>query len=388
MSSNNFDYIISGMGCAGLSLAVQMSNAGLTRGKRILLVDRERKERNDRTWCFWETGPGPFEDIVFRRWDHAWFHSNRFSKLLDLAPYSYKMIRGIDFFSYCLQEVQKDPAFTILHADVQSVGTDEQGGFCVADGKHYRARCVFNSVLFHEPKVGGDEHYLLQHFKGWIIETDQPFFRISEATLMDFRPNQCHGTTFVYVMPFSPTEALVEYTLFTSALLEQKDYDKGLEEYLRNTLGLHAWDVKDEEFGIIPMTNHRFRRREGALLNIGTAGGRTKASSGYTFRFIQKDTAAIVASLVRSGEPFGAMHGYSRFDWYDSVLLNILANSILPGDEVFTDLFQFNEPDRILRFLDNETSLTSEFKILTSLPQWPFMKAGITEAVRAIKRTF
>lgn len=387
MSAHNFDYIITGMGCAGLSLAVHLSHAGLTKGKRILLVDRERKERNDRTWCYWETGAGPFEPIVFRRWDNAWFHSNRHSKLLDLSPYSYKMIRGIDFFSHCLKEVQRDPAFTVLHADVQSVGSEGQEGFCIADGVRYTARYVFNSVLFGEPKLEGDEHYLLQHFKGWIIDAGTSFFRTGEATLMDFRPSQCHGTTFVYVMPFSEREALVEYTLFTPQLLEQTDYDRGLEDYLRNILGLEKWQLKDEEFGIIPMTNHRFRRREGVVLNIGTAGGRTKASSGYTFRFIQKDTAAIVRSLSEAGEPFGALQGYSRFDWYDSVLLNILANGVIPGDEIFTDLFQYNEPHLILQFLDNETSLTSEFKILTSLPQWPFMKAGLAEAVRAIRRS-
>ncbi len=61
---SSYDYIITGMGCAGLSLAVHLLRKGCLDGKKLLLIDREKKERNDRTWCFWETSPGPFEDVV------------------------------------------------------------------------------------------------------------------------------------------------------------------------------------------------------------------------------------------------------------------------------------------------------------------------------------
>jgi lycopene beta-cyclase len=177
---------------------------------------------------------------------------------------------------------------------------------------------------------------------------------------------------------------LIEYTLFTPELLKEEDYKKGLTDYINQTMGLQRWEVKEEEFGIIPMTNHRFKRREGSILNIGTAGGRTKGSSGYTFRFIQKDTGNIVQSLAETGSPFAGAYGYSRFDWYDSVLLNILSHRTLNGDSIFSDLFKNNPAERILKFLDNETSLAEEWKIMSSLPQLPFMKAGLEEAFRKI----
>jgi lycopene beta-cyclase len=185
-------------------------------------------------------------------------------------------------------------------------------------------------------------------------------------------------------MPFTPYEALIEYTLFTADLLDDGDYNQGLTDYITRIMGLENWKVRDEESGVIPMTNHRFKRRNGSVLNIGTAGGRTKGSSGYTFRFIQKDTENIVRSLAKTGSPFAGGYGYSRFDWYDSVLLNILTHRTLKGDSIFTDLFKKNAPERILKFLDNETSLTEELNILTSLPQIPFMKAGIEETARKI----
>ncbi len=374
------------MGCAGLSLAVQLKKSGLSKGKRILLADREHKQQNDRTWCFWETAPGPFEHLVFRRWQHAWFHSSTHSSLLHLAPYFYKMIRGIDFFQYCLSEIANSPEFEILHGEVQSIDTDEDGATLVIGDKKVRGRYLFNSILFNKPGIRDNEFYLLQHFKGWVIRTPEPSFKENEATLMDFRPDQHNGTTFVYVMPFSPTEALVEYTLFTASLLNDNEYDSALKKYINDVMGIPQYEIIDREFGIIPMTNYRFQRRQGNILNIGTAGGRTKASSGYTFRFIQKDTADIIESLKVNGDPFSPVNQPSRFNWYDSVLLNILSHNALGGDEIFTHLFRKNDPDKILKFLDNETSVSEELRILSTLPQWPFMKAGLSEGLKNLRR--
>jgi lycopene beta-cyclase len=386
MPHRQYDLIIAGMGCAGLSLAVRLSREGLTRGKRILLVDRERKDANNRTWCYWETEAGPFDDIVFRKWDHAWFHSTGFSSRLELAPYTYKMIRGIDFYNHCMEVIRSDESFEVRHEEVEAVTTRNGEGVCRTRDNVYTAPVVFNSILFTKPPLRNGEFYLLQHFKGWVIRTAKPFFDPSTATLMDFRPDQGHGTTFVYVMPFSETEALVEYTLFTESLLADQDYDKGLTQYLQQQLGLKQWDVVEQEFGIIPMTNYHFPRRQDAVINIGTAGGMTKASSGFTFRFIQKDTEQIVRAMKKSGSPDVTVCGQGRrFRWYDSVLLHILSNRVLPGDSIFANLFRNNEPHHILRFLDNETSVPEELRIMWSLPQWPFMKAGIREGLLSIR---
>src|SRR6185295_19576215 len=108
---------------------------------------------------------------------------------------------------------------------------------------------------------------------------------------------QHHGTTFVYVMPFSTTQALVEYTLFTDRLLEQAEYDEGLKEYISRFLNVQHYDIAGEEFGVIPMTNYVYPASNGCIINIGTAGGQTKASSGYTFRFIQKQAEQITEAL-------------------------------------------------------------------------------------------
>lgn len=378
--SAQYDYIIAGTGCAGLSLAVHMIHSGKFTGKRILLVDKDLKQKNDRTWCFWENDPGLFESIVYKRWRHTWFHANNFSRLLDLSPYEYKLVRGIDFYNYCFDLLARHPNFEIRTGNIRAIKNEERQSWIELDDETIRGDYIFNSILFEKPVLGKDDYYLLQHFKGWIIETDKPVFDPNAATLMDFRVSQQQGTTFVYVMPFSETKALVEYTLFTEKLLESSQYDEGLKGYVANFLKIPSYNITEEEYGVIPMTNYKFPQANGTIINIGTAGGQTKASSGYTFRFIQKHSARLVENLIKRGNPFIAFPGGpKRFKFYDSTLLHILQHKKLPGDKIFTRLFQKNKPQPVLRFLDNESSLTDELKIISSLPTLPFLKAALKQ---------
>ncbi|MBC7874588.1 MAG: lycopene cyclase [Ferruginibacter sp.] len=379
-TQEKYDYIIAGAGCAGLSLAVHMIHSGKFSDKKILIIDKESKQKNDRTWCFWETGAGLFDPIVYKKWNTAWFHGKEFSRLLELAPYQYKLVRGIDFYEYCFALVRQHPNFEITTGDIQEIKTGAGQAWIQTGAGKLFASYIFNSILFEKPELKKGEYYLLQHFKGWIIETAIPVFNTQEATLMDFRVSQQRGTTFVYVMPFTATSALVEYTLFTGELLEPARYDEGLRNYIDEFIHPGAYQVVEEEFGVIPMTNHKFPRGAGQIVNIGTAGGQTKPSSGYTFRFIQKHSARIVENLIKKGDPYITLTGGTgRFRFYDSTLLHILQYNKLPGDKIFTGLFKKNKPRQVLRFLDNESSLSDELKIISSLPTWPFLKAALKQ---------
>lgn len=379
-SPTQYDYIIAGTGCAGLSLAVHLIQSGKFSDKRILLVDREEKQKNDRTWCFWETDPGLFDSIVYKKWEKAWFYGQDLSRKLELTPYEYKLIRGIDFYKYCFNLIRQQPNFEIRSGDIQAIKSEAGQSWIQFLGDKIFADYIFNSILFEKPVLKKKEHLLLQHFKGWVIETEKPAFNPGEATLMDFRVSQRHKTTFVYVMPFSETCALVEYTLFTEKLLEPLEYDDELKKYISRVLKIDSYKILEEEFGIIPMTNHQFPITDGNIINIGTAGGQTKSSSGYTFRFIQKHSASLVESLVKTGAPFiKRPPGSKRFKFYDSTLLHILRHNKLPGDKIFTQLFRKNKPQQVLRFLDNESSLRDELKIISTLPTWPFLKAALKQ---------
>ena len=345
-------------------------------GKKILLVDREEKIINDRTWCFWETEPGLFEELVYHRWKEVWVHGKEKSEKLSLAPYNYKLIRGIDYYEYCFSTLSKQENVEIRYGNINSIQTWENEASIQLDGETISADYVFNSIQFEKPVLKEDDIFMLQHFKGWVVQTKDPVFDPSTATLMDFRVSQQHGTVFVYVMPFSTTHALVEYTVFSQELLNDEQYIHGLNNYLEETLAINHYRVLSEEFGIIPMTNHRYPVSKGRVIHIGTAGGQTRPSTGYTFRSIQKHSAQIVQRLIEGKFPV-VRERASRTRFYDITLLSILSEQKLPGDEIFTRLFFRNPAAKVLKFLDNETSLPEEMLLLSTLQTWPFLKAGV-----------
>ncbi len=384
-SGDHFDYIIAGAGAAGLSLLVRMIKAGVTARKKVLLVDKAPKKTNDRTWCFWEKEAGLFEPVVFYSWQHMAFRSRRFSKDFSMSPYRYKMIRGIDFYRYCFEMISNEPNVTVRFGNVSDMyGNNDVAGLLLDDQK-VTADMIYNSIIFSPDYLLTDQHHLLQHFKGWNIETAEPVFDPGRATLMDFRVPQPKGAAFVYVMPFSTHTALVEYTLFSKKLLAQPDYDNGLKSYIREHITAVRYHVKAEEFGVIPMTRHRFTAPHQRILPIGTAGGQTKGSSGYTFQFIQRATEALVQGMVADNK-ITHKDTPAKYRFYDNVLLNVLASRKRAGDEIFTQMFEKNSPENILRFLDNDSSLMQELRIIRSLPTWPFLRAAFEELSAPTRR--
>lgn len=378
----DFDYIITGAGAAGLSLAYHLNQAGLS-DKRILLLDRAPKTEDDRTWCFWEQGDNAFEPIVFHRWDRVAFHGERFSKILDLAPYRYKMIRGLDFYGFMRDWLRAQPNISQVFADVTRVESADDRATVHATGKLYRGNWAFNSIQFEPPSSQPNHHHLLQHFLGWVIQTPQRAFDPAVATLMDFRIDQADDTRFVYVLPFDAHTALVEFTVFSAELLPRAEYRRQLEHYIEQHLGIGEYEEQHEEFGVIPMTDAPFPSQLGQrVFNIGTAGGCTKPSTGYTFQRIQRQSRQIAQALRTTGQPtVGMSLPQQRYQLFDSVLLNVLDEGRDQGKRVFTDLFSRNPPQRVFKFLDEDTTLAEDLQIMSSV-NIPAFLAATADALR------
>lgn len=378
--SYKYDYIFTGAGCAALSLVMRMIKSGKFQDKRILLIDKESKTKNDRTWCFWEKQDGFFEEIVYKKWDTISFFSDDYSADMNITPYLYKMIRGIDLYRYCFDIIEQQKNIDILYGEVTQAVIHKEGITIHIDGRmeHFNYATMFNSILPGKINLP-DIISLLQHFKGWIIETPSPVFNPAKATFMDFRVSQERGTTFAYVLPFSATKALVEYTLFTRDLLKDEEYEAELKTYLNEYLKITGYTITEKEFGVIPMTTRKFDFINNGIYQLGTAGGQTKASSGYTFQFIQKQAEQICNMLV-AGKSLSEMKQSSqRFKFYDRVLLDVLDKKRVTGMKVFTMMFKKNNPQSVLRFLDNESTPGEELKIISTLPKIPFIKAALKQ---------
>jgi lycopene beta-cyclase len=374
---SHYDFILAGGGLAGLSLAYHLVRSPL-RDRPILVVDRDAKDHNDRTWCFWSDQPTPFDAIAHRSWDRLRFVGDGFEKVLGLGAYRYRMIRGIDFYRFVRQELAAHPNVAFVQGAVDRVEDGAHDARVMVGDRTFRGAWVFDS-LFRSADLKPDvsrHHYLRQHFKGWIIETDQAAFDPHTPTLIDFRMPQDGSMRSVYTLPFSRQRALVEYTLFSADLLRQVEYEQGLKEYIETTLGLEDYRVVEEENGVIPMTDRPFPRRPGAhVMNIGAKGGRVKPSTGYAFLRIQRDSMAIVESLLRRGHPFAVPGDSAWYRLHDSIMLEVMAQQGGQMSSLFTALFRRNPVRRIFRFLDEAGSPLNDVALLASLPPWPFLRA-------------
>lgn len=384
------DVAIVGAGAAGLSLAWRLADPAVARPLRVTVVEPPAghpARSASRTWCSWGVEEGPFAAVVSARWRHVAVVDARGRRVdADLAPMTYTLIRSEDFETAVGARLDAAPDVRRLAATVDTV-TDAGDGAVVrghdATGApvEVRARWVFDSrpIRPTHPPQGGRTH-LLQHFLGWRVRTSADAFHPATATLMDFRTAQpAGGVSFGYVLPTSPREALVEYTEFSRTLLGDAGYSANLRGYLHGALGVGAHEVLGRERGVIPMTDATFPVRAGrAVLRIGTAGGATRPSTGYTFAAVQRQVDAIAAALAAGREPVPPPAHRSRHLWMDGVLLEALDAGRVRGADLFPRLFQRNHPAAVLRFLGGTSTLREDLALMRSAPLVPMAATALS----------
>lgn len=376
----HYDYIILGGGASGLSLAHRMGQHSYFDDKQIAIVEKKPKTENDRTWSFWEDKPGPYEDILHKVWQNLSFHSSSISKQLDIAPYQYKMIRGIDFYKHLYAELSQYKNIHMLFDGVEQISEGKETVDVQLTQQTITGSHVFKS--YPTVEIDRDKHlYVAQHFKGYFIEAAVPTFDPNSAVFMDFRIDQAGEVRFLYVLPETETRALVEVAVFSNDILPQEAYDKILTDYIRDFIDIGAYKIEEEEFGVIPMTTYPFHKHNTRLItHIGTGGGIVKASSGYAFKRIQQHSDQLVDCIIQ-GKPMSKSYDglMGRFSMYDKTMLHAMLKGGVSGTEIFSDLFGKKKASLILKFLNHETSFAEELNIFTAPPWWPFTKAFFRE---------
>jgi lycopene beta-cyclase len=381
---NIYQYIIAGGGMAGLSLAFYL-NQSVLRDKKILIIDREQKNVNDHTWCFWETKESPFEEIVFRKWKGVWFHgTENFSQFLDLQDYTYKMIRGIDFYEHIIKLLKQNPNVTFLQANIEKIEIENKETIVKTDQGNFIAEEMIFDSSFRSEYNNPKQHNMLQHFKGWVIETEKPAFKTNEPTLFDFRIEQKDELRFVYVLPYSETKALIEFTIFSDNLIMQEEYEFYLKKYIEETIKVGDYHIKadeyqisETEFGVIPMSDEKHEISPmPKVIRIGTSGGYVKASTGYTFQRSQRFLQNLVKTLEKKQSISNGMKFNKWKGFLDTVLLNVMLHHRTPQDRVFTSFFKHNRASKVLKFLDEDTSIFEDILFINTVPKPPFIKAA------------
>ncbi|MFW2377080.1 MAG: lycopene cyclase family protein [Cellulophaga baltica] len=373
---NSFDYIIIGAGAAGLSLANAMGKDSFFSKKSILLLDKNAKQTNDRTWCFWEKGEGDFDDILHKKWSSIQFAGQQIDQRYPIAPYEYKMIQGLDFYAYMFKKLDEYPNITFLNEEVISVTNTATVNTVKTANNTFIAATLFNSIFDYKEALQQQKYPVLQqHFIGWFIKTEQPVFDPKVATFMDFSIPQRGNTRFMYLLPTTAHEALIEYTLFSEHLLKASEYEEAIKKYISQKIGVDNYEIVEKEQGSIPMTSYNFTSKNTSKqIFIGTAGGWTKASTGYTFKSTQKKVTLLIQHL-KDQKPLQNFGRRDKFWFYDLLLLDILHRRNDLGQSIFEALFKNRKPQLIFKFLDEETNLLEDVKFISALSPMPFIKA-------------
>jgi lycopene beta-cyclase len=379
---------IVGAGAAGLSLAHRLCGTAPPGrpSPSIALIDAPADagvRPPERTWCFWEGPDGEFDSSLSGAWDTLRVHARDGTPVVGSpAPLRYKMLRSTAFEDLVGERLDRDPHVRRLEAEVAEVRDLDRGAEVrgvTAQGKNLRlrARWVFDSrPLTALPPA---RTTLLQHFRGWFVHTDRPVFDTGLADLMDFRtPQPAHGLSFAYVLPTSAHDALIEYTQFSGAVLNERAYDEALREHVRGRLGLgDRWTVTRVEQGVIPMTDARFPRRAGrSVFRIGAAGGATRPSTGYTFAAVQRQARTVAAAYHLGLTPVPPPVHSRRSLAMDAVLLRALDTGRVNGADFFAGLFRRVPTERLLRFLDGDTGWAEEFGIGLRTPVLPMLRTA------------
>lgn len=377
----DFDLVILGGGAAGLLVIDRIIDDPWFGNWRILLIDKEEKQSDDRTWCYWEQGKGRYDHLLDSEWKEAVFKSIRGERVFDLAPYTYKMLRSAPFYNYVYPRVAKSSHVSFLRDKVLEVSDSGSGVHIRTTQKMLKARKCLSSVRdLGFLKDNAQYPLVQQHFLGWFVRSETPVFNENQVTLMDFSIDQKGNTRFMYILPRNPYEALLEYTLFSPDLLPVEAYENGIREYLDN-MGLRDYMVIEKEQGNIPMTAYPFYKANSKnLMYIGTAGGWTKASTGYTFHNAMV-RAGEVSAWLRSGRPLNTFYSRGRFEFYDRIFLNVLFSRNELGEDLFSRMFLKTDPVKILKFLDNRSTLPEELKIIRTMPVWLFLRNIFRPAV-------
>jgi lycopene beta-cyclase len=368
-----YDYIFAGTGLASLMTVYELLQRDYFKSHRILLLDSEIKNSNDRTWCFWDQAD-TFSEIAAHNWDSIRFTNSKFTREMALTPFQYRQLRSRDFYAFVFDFISQHSQVDVVQEKVISITEKDAGAIVQTLANQYEGNLVFNSILDWKKLQQQPKYPLLQqHFVGWFIQSKEAVFNPDVATFMDFAVEQKGNTRFMYVLPTSANEALLEYTLFSKDLLPKEEYEAEIQKHIQK-LGISAYEIVEREQGSIPMTCFPFwKANTKHFISIGSAGGWTKASTGFTFKNTTKKAKHLVDYLEhKTTKPFQ----FNRKFWfYDLLLLDILHDDNAQGSRIFSGIFSSAKPQLILRFLDEETSIWEDLQLIWHCPKRLFIRA-------------
>ncbi len=349
-----FDYTIIGGGCAGLSLAYELEIHEKLRDKTLAIIEPRAEYKRDKTWSFWRVITHNFEDCVKKNWENFSINVPNKTKYLECKNSPYQSIDSGLFYEKINNKLKENKNI-FFFKDISEVNTKDS--------------FIFNSV----PSIRKNYQNLWQHFCGVEIETRNNFFDDEIFNLMDFDCDQRESVHFFYTLPYTKNSALIETTWLSKLNNNsERDYDKQIKDYIENHLKLKNYKITYKEEGAIPLF-YPINKKEKNKINIGTAGGMTRLSTGYTFLNIQEHSKYIRENI----ENIANTKGYkisSKYQYLDEIFLRVLEKHPDKMPDIFFKMFK-TSPKTVIKFLSNKSNFFEDFSIILKMPKLTFIKA-------------
>jgi lycopene beta-cyclase len=348
-----FDYIIIGGGCAGLSLAYELEINDKLKEKTLAIIETREEYKRDKTWSFWKVFNHNFDDCVIKSWNNFTINTSEGFRELSNKSFPYQSINSEKFYKKINSKLSLNPNVSFFK-NINEINSKNS--------------LVFNSVFQNEL----DKSKLWQHFQGIEIETPKNIFDDEIVNLMDFNCDQRNDVHFFYTLPFSKNRALIE-TTWLSDLEDQNlmDYDLQLENYIKNNLGIKSYKINFMEKGAIPLFYPSFNNDD-KTINIGSAGGMTRLSTGYTFLNIQEHSNYIVRNIDKI-EKVKKFNFGKKYQFLDKIFLKVLKDYPEKMPKIFFDMFKTSS-NTIIKFLSNKSNIFEDLLIILKMPKWTFLK--------------
>ena len=348
-----FDYVIMGGGCAGLSLAYELETHDKLLNKNLAIVETRLDYKRDKTWSFWKVFDHNFQDCVIKSWNNFSINTSETSLECRNEKYPYQSIDSGKFYDKINLRLS-------TNKNIQF--------FKNIDELNTKNSIIFNSVYDESP----DKSKLWQHFQGIEIETNKNIFDDQILNLMDFNCEQRDAVHFFYTLPFSKNKALIETTWLSN--LENKsymNYDLQLENYIRNNLGIKDYKINYTEKGAIPLFYSMTKNKN--KINIGSAGGMTRLSTGYTFLNIQEHSKFIRENLdnIKDRKPYNIG---KKYELLDNIFLNVLKNNSEKMPNIFFKMFK-GSSNTVIKFLSNKSNFLEDLIIVSKMPKLLFINS-------------
>ena len=367
------DYLFAGAGASATLLLMCMEKQGLLKDKKILILDPDTKQNNDKTYCFWSDQNEQItlqcQHLISHQWDEVSVNRNEQESLL---PKKYSHIAGIDVYKE-LRRIIDQHQLQRIQSSVIELTPIENGIKVITDTGIWESSLVFDSRPTKYLPLKKDDAHLLQSFIGYVIATGKPNSNVNCVDLMDFNVEQLGATQFMYVLPFGEGKILVELTRFGLEPITQIEANPILDLYINQRFG--NYQILHTEIGCIPMSTAAIAVETlPGVIPIGGRAGAVKPSTGYAFKNMFHHAERLADSLKRNIKP-AVINESSRFRFYDRLLLLILTRQPSQGKSIFEALFKKNETKNVLQFLDEKSTLIQDIRIFMTLPIKPFLIA-------------